>query len=139
VINLNVLKAQGYSHLFFRLEVIKKVGGTVFLLVGILYYGVLGLAWSQVAFGVVAFFINAFYTGKHLNYGPWKQVNDFMPVLLVSLIMAGVVYITKQYFEYSAMGMLINEVAIGVSVYVLICIVCRVKALQSLISLLAHR
>jgi O-antigen/teichoic acid export membrane protein len=91
VINLNVLMAQGYSHLFFKLEIIKKIGGSLFLIVGTVY-GVMGIAWSQAAFGVVAFFINAHYSGKHLGYGATDQMRDFLPTLAVSMVMAAIVY-----------------------------------------------
>jgi len=136
VINLNVLKAQGYSHLFFRLEVIKKVVGTVFLLVGIIYFGVIGLAWSQVAFSVVAFFINAFYTGRYLNYGALKQMKDFISVLIISGFMAGIVLFTGEYIENSAFFMLVQQVLIGVCSYILFCVVFQISAYKDLMGLL---
>jgi len=139
VINLNVLKAQGYSHLFFRLEVIKKVGGTVFLLVGVIYFGVIGLAWSQVAFSVVAFFINAFYTGRYLNYGALKQMKDFISVLIISGFMAGIVLFTGEYIEGSAFFMLVQQVLIGACSYILFCVVFRVNAYLALLQLLRRR
>lgn len=91
VINLNVLLAQGHSHLFFRLEVVKKIGGSLLLIIG-MFYGVMGIAWSQAAFGAVAFFLNAHYTRTHLSYGPGDQILDFMPCLVLSLLMAALVY-----------------------------------------------
>jgi O-antigen/teichoic acid export membrane protein len=91
VINLNVLMAQGHSRLFFRLEVVKKIAGTLFLIIGA-FYGVMGIAWSQVVFGIVAFFINAHYSGKHLSYGAIEQMRDFLHTLLISLFMAVLIY-----------------------------------------------
>jgi O-antigen/teichoic acid export membrane protein len=52
VINLNVLKAQGHSDLFFRLEIVKKIVGIISLLIGS-FYGVMGIAWCQVAYSLV--------------------------------------------------------------------------------------
>jgi teichuronic acid exporter len=100
VINLSVLKALGHSHLFFRLEVIKKILGTLFILGG-LYYGLMGLAWSQVVFGVVTFGINAFYTRKYLGYGVWRQMLDFLPATIISIIMAVAVFYAGQVINLS--------------------------------------
>jgi len=85
VINLNVLMAQGHSSLFFRLEVLKKILGIGALAVGA-FYGVMGIAWSQVVFGVFAFFINAFYTGRHIGYGALSQIQDFYLVFILSFL-----------------------------------------------------
>ena len=86
VINLNVLLAQGHSGLFFRLEVVKKCLGIALLGVGT-FFGVMGIAWSTVAFGVIAFGINAHYSKKFLGYGALAQVKDFAPIAGVSAAM----------------------------------------------------
>lgn len=87
VINLNALMAMGHSNVFLRLEVVKKVLG-VALLVGGTFYGVLGIAWSQVAFGVMAVGINAYYSRRLLDYGVVAQLRDLLPVLAIASPMA---------------------------------------------------
>lgn len=87
VVNLNALMAQGHSHLYFRLEVAKKVAGVVLLAVGATQ-GVMGVAWSQVVFGMFAFAVNAHYTRKQLDYGALAQIRDCLPATLVALPMA---------------------------------------------------
>ena len=87
MLNLQVLKAQGHSHLFFRLEVFKKVLGTLFLVAGA-FFGVLGIVWSTVLFTLIAFLINAHYTGRFLDYGPRAQIMDCLPVLALAVPMA---------------------------------------------------
>jgi len=136
VINLNVLKAQGYTHLFFRLEVIKKLLGTIFLLVGIMSYGVIGLAWSQVLFGLVAFFINAFYTGRYLNYGPLKQIKDFFPILIISSVVAYIVLIAGNYLADPLWLVLVKQVVIGITLFMLICICFSINAYRACVNLL---
>ena len=90
VINLNVLVAQGHSNLYFRLEILNKVLGCSFLLAGS-FFGVIGIAWSQVMFCFCAFATTAYYTHHHLSYGFIAQVCDFIPTLAVSLITAGII------------------------------------------------
>lgn len=88
ILNLNALIAQGHSSLFFRLEIGKRILGIALLIAGA-YNGVMGIAWSQVVFGVVAFFINAYYTKRYLNYGAFDQIMDFLPAFVLALFCFG--------------------------------------------------
>ncbi len=127
VINLNVLMAQGHSRLFFKLEVVKKLVGTVLLLIGAAC-GVMGIAWSQVVFGVVAFGINAHYTRIHLNYSAWQQIQDFLPALLISVVMAFLVYGLGRLLPWNAGLELMAQVLTGVALFVVGCTIFRIQA-----------
>jgi teichuronic acid exporter len=127
VINLNVLTAQGHSHLFFRLEVIKKLLGTV-LLIGGTAYGVMGIAWSQVIFGFLAFVINAHYTRIHIAYGAWQQVMDFLPSLLLSAVMAAMVYWLGENLALPIVAIFLMQIAAGVIIFLLGCHVLQFSA-----------
>lgn len=127
VLNLNVLMAQGYSKLFFRLEVIKKIVGTGLLIVGAAY-GVMGIAWSQVVFGALAFAINAYYTRIYLNYGFWEQAGDFLPALGVSAVMALFVYGLGSLLAWDAALKLLVQVSSGVALYIFGCHMFRLEA-----------
>ena len=68
VANLNVLMGGGYSHLFFRLEVIKKS----LLVVTVLAaspFGVIAIAWATVFCSALALLINCWYTKRLLEFG----------------------------------------------------------------------
>lgn len=116
VINLNVLKAQGHSNLFFKLEVIKKLFGFSILYVGF-SYGIMGLAWGQVIFGFLAFFINAHYTGMHLNYGSKHQLADIFPIIILSLCMATVVSFLNNFVQLGNGLKLVVDIVVGVGFY----------------------
>lgn len=138
VINLNVLKAQGHSDLFFKLEIIKKVFGTIFLIIGV-YFGVTGIAWSQAAFAVVAFFINAFYTERFLKYGAWKQIYDMVPIFIVSIVVMGIVFIIGNYMSLSSMIILVLQVTVGVVCYFLLCHFLKLIAYKNVIELFQQK
>ncbi len=139
VVNLELLKAQGFSNLFFRLEVIKKIGGTLFLVTGIFYYGVLGLAWSVAAFSLVGLFINAFYTGKHLDYGAIKQLKDILTIVLISILMAAVTIYAGHFFINSAIMVLFQQVIVGACMYILFCVIFQIKAYKALLRLFSRK
>jgi teichuronic acid exporter len=129
MINLSALMAQGHSHLFFRLEVAKKVVGVILLVVGA-SYGIMGIAWSQVAFGLVAFFINAHYTNALLGYSGWQQTIDFLPVLGASAVMSLVVAFVGNAWRGPIALELLLQIAIGISIFLAICFTFRLDAFR---------
>lgn len=98
VINLHVLMAQGHSKLVLKVQFVKQFLGLGFLAIGALF-GVMGIAWSTVAFGIAAFLVNAHYTERHLAYGAIAQVRDFGPTLAVALLMAAGVHVAGRILE----------------------------------------
>lgn len=139
VINLTVLKALGLSHLFFRLEVIKKVIG-ISLLAACFSYGPIGIAYAQVIFGILAFFINAYYTGKILGYGAFRQSLDFMPIVIVSLVMVVWIMFLDNYIgQLAAVPKLSIQIGSAIAVFLLISIVTRIKAFEDSFKLITKR
>ncbi len=99
VINLNALMALGRSDLFFRLEIIKKCVGLPLLVLASLH-SVMAIAWIQVFLGVLGFFINAYYSGVLLGYGPWRQLRGILPFGLVGMVMALIVWLVGQLLHW---------------------------------------
>lgn len=138
VINLNVLLAQGHSHLFFRLEVAKKVLGLLFLVTGA-YFGVMGMAWSQVAFGPVAFIINAYYSERFLGYGVLAQTRDLLSILAAASTMAALTYWAGLHVNLVPFAKLLTLVAVGGVSYALLVWGGRLAALQDVIEVIKSR
>ncbi len=134
VINLNALTAQGHSKLFLRLEFIKKGFGISFLLLGT-YFGIMGIAWSQVAYGALAFVINAHYTHRYLNYGVLAQTRDFLPSLLVAIPMGALVYWLGERIAYTPIIELSTMVLCGAVFFVLAAWAFRLQAWQDALGL----
>ena len=74
-INLNMLQIMGRSDLFLGLEIIKKVMALVPLVVGALV-GIIPMLYVNLLFGVIAYFLNSYYSGKFIGYSSWMQVKD---------------------------------------------------------------
>ena len=143
VINLNVLMAQGHSHLFFRLEVIKKILGTALLVAGT-FYGVMGIAWSQVIFGVLAFIINAYYSHLFLDYGVFSQTRDFLATLTISIVMALAVYFASIQTYLLPMPLLapvqlILLIVLGLIIFIGLACLFRLTALHDVVNLFPRR
>ena len=138
VINLNVLKALGHSRLFFRLEIIKKVIGVILILLAI-PYGMVGIAWSQVILGIFSFWIEAFYTRRYIAYGFVEQTKDFLPILFVSVVMVYVVNYVGVYVVGSSFLVLPVQVVAGAILFVMLCIIFRIKSFEVVRDLLLRR
>lgn len=138
VLNLNVLTAQGHSKLFFRLEFIKKLLGILFLIVGS-FYGVLGIAWSQVGYSVFAFFINAHYTKQHLNYGVLAQTQDFITILAIGVVMALLVFLLDRQLSLVPVLQLLVLVLVGVFIFCGLAWAFRLQAWQDAVHLLSRK
>lgn len=95
VYNLNILNVKGRSDLFLRLEIIKKV----IIAVGILCslpFGIYGLLYFQIIFSFIAFYINAYFTGRMINYPIKEQLLDILPSILLAIVVGGVSWL----FDY---------------------------------------
>ena len=90
-INLNVLTVMGRSDLFLKLEIIKKIIGTVPIVIGI-FLGIKVMLWAGVVSSFLCFAINAHYSEKLINYSFLNQFKDILPFIIVSTFIAGLVY-----------------------------------------------
>jgi teichuronic acid exporter len=132
VVNLNILAAQGYSKLFFRLEVAKKMLGLTLLLSGS-WYGIIGIAWGQVIFGVAAFFLNAYYTNRFLAYGAIAQIRDLISIFIASLTMAIAVHFLSFFWHiYNALDLLIVVIFGGIFFWAMV-IIAKIEAVRDII------
>lgn len=118
-INLNMLQIQGRSDIFLYLEIIKKIIGVVPLLLGI-FVNIYWMLWGVVVTGVIAFFLNSYYTGKKLHYSSWMQLRDISGSFILSFIIAIVIYFMK-YLPFSYWIILPIQLTIGGLMLVLIC------------------
>ena len=99
--SLSVLKAVGRSDYVLKLEIIKKVLGIIFILVGIKIWGLWGILYALGLNSFIEIFLNGFYINKVINYSGVGQLLDMMPSIIVSAIAGGASYFFLQYFVLS--------------------------------------
>ena len=87
VINLNLLQVKGRSDLFLRLEIIKKVMGTVVMAVTI-PLGVMAICYGALFTSVVCIFINSYYSKELIGMTIWQQLKDYLPLSLLAIACA---------------------------------------------------
>lgn len=118
-INLNMLQVQGRSDIFLFLEIIKKVISVGPICLGI-FVSIKAMLWGTICTGIIAFFLNTYYTGKKLHYTSFMQLKDIACSYLIAVIMAVSVYFLKL-LPLSCYAVLIIQFLVGIIVFFLLC------------------
>ena len=84
-INLNLLQVKGKSDIYLRLEIIKKTMYISILLVTS-PLGVEVMCYGQIVGSFLAVIINTYYSGKLMNFGFLRQMQDILPSIVLSLL-----------------------------------------------------
>ena len=136
-INLNLLKVKGRSDLFLRLEIIKKILG-ILVLVATTSFGVLVMCYGSIVSGLLALFINTYYTGKFIHVGFLRQMRDLSGVLFASLSMFALVYCLTMLFTNSIVQLIVG-IVVGVAYFALVCLVFKFDEIDYIKSLIIKK
>lgn len=120
-INLNILMVKGRSDIYLRLEIIKRIISIIPLLMGI-FGGIYWMLWSSVVYGICAYSLNSFFSGRMINYSMWNQLKDLMPSFVVSSLTA-IIISSILFLDLSPIVMLTLQLFVGfISAYFLLSI-----------------
>lgn len=118
-VNLSMLMVQGRSDIFLYLEIIKKVIALLPIGLGI-YVGVKAMLIGSIFVGVIAYFLNSYYTGKKLHYSSWMQIKDIASSYAIAIVIALSVYFFK-FLPISYFIILPIQIVVGAAVFFTIC------------------
>lgn len=115
-INLNMLKVQGRSDLFLKLEIIKKIVAVGPVLLGI-FVSIKWMLWGSLLAGVFAYYLNSYYSGRMIGYPMFSQIKDILPSLGIAAVMAVPVYLISL-LELSSILILLLQLCIGAAIVI---------------------
>lgn len=137
-LNLSILEVKGRSDYFLKLEIIKKVLGVILIAIA-LPFGIIPLCWSGVAMSLLCLYINTYYTAKIIDYPLLQQLADFIPSLVLSLVMSATVWFTFVYLlPLPSYFQLACGIPAGVLIYLLGAKLLRLKELSDIFTILAN-
>lgn len=117
-INLNILQVKGRSDLFLKLEIIKKFIGGSFITIAVVFnWSIIALLLTGILSSVVFYFINSYYSGKLLNYSTTMQIKDITPIIILSFVMGGVVYLVYLFISLNYLLVLVLQLFLAVVIY----------------------
>lgn len=114
--NLNAINAMGRSDWFLRLEIIKKIMGMTILL-STMWFGVMAMAYSLLLSSLLSQIINSWPNRKLLGYGYLEQVRDFLPGILLAVLMGVCVYFIG-YIPLPTIATLVIQILSGAIIYI---------------------
>jgi O-antigen/teichoic acid export membrane protein len=115
--NLNIVNVKGRSDVFLNLQLVRRAV-TVVAIVMVFSWGITALLVVQAASCVFTFVLFSYYSGKFIDYSMKEQIADFLPILLLSLMIGCLlVILDKQVGSWSNSFRLIAEMAIGWGLY----------------------
>lgn len=123
--NKNAFKARGKSGLFMKIELISKAVGFCLLLAAF-HFGVIAIALSMVVSSILEQFLLAFLNRKQLNYGFFEQLKDVSVPIILSTIMAVIVY-SLSFLPIPIILTLIIQVLSGIIIYISLSVIFREK------------
>ncbi|MBR4673568.1 MAG: lipopolysaccharide biosynthesis protein [Victivallales bacterium] len=122
-INNCVIKSSGQAGLLLKLDILKKCIGLVYLLTS-MYFGVIWIAWSMVAFYFTSMVINIAPNRKILDYGYWQQFKDVAENMVPAFIMGACVYPLSLLHLHNIVLLVLQSIA-GAVIYVGISVVMK--------------
>lgn len=135
--NLNAIKAMGRSDLYLRMEIIKKTGGILLILLT-MNISVFAMCFSSVIYTIFAGLVNAFPNQKLISYKYHEQIGDILPPFLLSLGMGTLVYFVS-YLGLNDIVTLCVQVILGAILYVLGCYLFKLETFVFLWDKIFHR
>lgn len=133
-INLNMLQVQGRSDLFLGLEVVKKVIVLAPLFVGA-FVGIMPMLWVNMLIGIIAYFLNSYYSGRLLGYSSWMQLRDIAPSYALAIAIALSVWFLK-YLPLNYWIILPLQLVVGTAVFFSFCKLFKMKEYKEIMDIL---
>jgi teichuronic acid exporter len=124
---LTPLRSLGFSNLFLKLEVIKKILLTLVIIIGF-NYGIFGYLYALTIFYYLSLFINGYFTGKKINWPVLIQVKEILFYFFVTSIAVSAIYFVRNYLDYDThlLNLLVTSICFLI-VYVLLCALLNIK------------
>ena len=114
--NLNAIKAMGRSELYLKMEIIKKTSSIGILLLS-MKFGVIAITIGGAIYAFLATIINSWPNAKLLKYNYIDQIKDILPAVMLSLLMATLVYLIGLLPIPTLVGLILQVVS-GVAIYI---------------------
>ena len=83
-VNLQTIPAIGKSNIMLFSTIVKRTVGLLFIIGGLLLFGMKGLLVGMVINSWFSYFVNAWLVSRYIGYNWKEQIMDILPILLAS-------------------------------------------------------
>lgn len=110
--NLNICNLKGRSDMVLKLSTLQNS----LLVVGAfsaIWFGIYGLLFSTIFVNIFVTVVNAFFSGKLIDYGIKNQIKDLLPIVLLNVILVSVFYYLQVHYFYKMID-IYNLIIVGI-------------------------
>ena len=138
--NLNICNLKGRSDMVLKLSSLQNI----LLVLGAftaIWFGIYGLLISMIIVNVLITGVNAFFSGRLINYGLRSQLRDLLPIFALNFIVAGVFFWLQTAVFYKLQD-LYNLIVVGFlffSTYIVCAMLLKLNVVSKLISYIRIR
>ena len=100
-VNTQTIAAIGESKVMFLWTLAKRAVGLVFMVGGLIWFGMNGFLIGIIIYNWFCYFVNIGLVSKYIGYKWWRQLLDLLPVTLVSLFVFCICYLTGRECHFS--------------------------------------
>ena len=125
-LNLNMLKVQGRSDLFLRLEIIKKFLAVPTIIIGVVW-GIKIMIAGMMFNTLIGYYLNSYWSGKKIGYSFKQQIRDILPSFLLAVVVSGVVFGFGFCVNISPVSQFLIQIALGAFLTVVISEIVKLK------------
>ena len=138
VTNLNILKAAGRSDIFFYLEIAKKTIGVISIVIGI-QFGILGMLYAMVITSYICLGLNAYFSGRVIQYGIWEQLKDVISTYFLSIFVGVFTFYLVNHLSLYYITSMVFMIIVYIVLYLGISKLLRFESLEMYLSILNER
>ena len=129
----HALNALGKSNVTLKLSLIGK-GITLLMIFVCIPMGIYAIMLGTIVAATINLFITSYYVKKYIGYSILDIVKDVLPTLILSAIMAGIVY-SISLLPLIPIVTLIVQLIVGVVTYVVLCSIFKPKPYKIVINM----
>lgn len=136
-VNLNILYVKKRTDLVLKLDIVNRIIGLI-ILFSTIPFGIWWLCFGRSLYGLVAYSINCYYTGKFIKFGFWEQMKYNAPLFVKAGLM-GFLCSIPMFFTSNYHYQLILGIIIGVFSYLAISIITNDESYNDLIEIIKSK
>lgn len=138
--NLNICKLKGRSDMVLKLSMLQNI----LLLVGAfsaIWFGIYGLLYSLIFVNIFITFVNAYFSGRLIDYRLRNQIADISPILLLNVVLGLVFYFIQiiWFLKIPDLWNLISNAMFFFGMYLLIAFIIKMTVMNDLLSFIGTK
>jgi len=111
LVNTQVLHGMGYSRITLKQDILKTIVRVLFLFASF-KFGIVWIAIADLVATIVNFFINAYFLGKILNFGAFRQIKEFGSVFISAAIASITSFVLIALFDNNYIKILLAPITL---------------------------